>query len=61
MSDFTSDSLEFSKLLLREHGIAASSGLDFDRIDGGGMIRFSYAGTEADVIEAVKRLQAANF
>lgn len=61
VGDFTSDSLEFSKLLLREHGIAASSGLDFDRVDGGGMMRFSYAGTEADVIEAVKRLQAASF
>ncbi len=61
VSDFTDDSLSFSKLLLREHGIAASSGIDFDKIDGKHMMRFSYAGTEADVIEAVRRLKAAKF
>lgn len=61
VSAFTDDSLEFSKHLLRTHGIAASSGLDFDRVDGNHMLRFSYAGTERDVVEAVNRLKDAKF
>ncbi len=61
VSEFTDDSLDFSKQILRDYGIAASSGLDFDRIDGNHMMRFSYAGTESEVIEAVRRLKEAKF
>jgi aspartate/methionine/tyrosine aminotransferase len=33
-------------------------GLDFDPIDGGGWVRFSFAGSTEDVAEAAGRLQA---
>lgn len=61
VSDFTDDSLAFSKKLLRDYGIAASPGFDFDHSGGAHMMRFSYAGTEVDVIEAVSRLKAGSF
>ena len=58
MSRFTDDSLGFSAQLLEEYGIAASPGVDFDDVDGRYTMRFSYAGAEAEVIEAVRRLKA---
>lgn len=58
VSRFTDDSLGFSATLLEEYGIAASPGVDFDDVDGRYMMRFSYAGAEAEVIEAVRRLKA---
>jgi len=57
MSDFTDDSLAFSQNLLQTHGIAACPGLDFDEVNGRYMMRFSYAGSEAEIVEAVKRLK----
>ena len=59
VSEFTDDSLTFSKQLLQNQGIAASSGLDFDPVGGGTMMRFSYAGAEEEVRDAVDRLKAA--
>ena len=59
VSDFTDDSLAFSRQLLQNQGIAASSGLDFDPVGGNIMMRFSYAGSEEDVREAVQRLKSA--
>lgn len=56
VSDFTEDSFEFSQMLLRDYGIAACPGVDFDDVNGKDMMRFSYAGTEEDVREAMKRL-----
>lgn len=56
VSEFTEDSFEFSQILLRDYGIAACPGVDFDDVDGKHMMRFSYAGTERDVAEAMKRL-----
>lgn len=61
VSGVTDDSLAFSQTLLRKHGIAASPGVDFDRVDGQRMMRFSYAGPEADVVEAVRRLAGVRF
>ncbi len=61
VSSVTDDSLAFSQTLLRKHGIAASPGVDFDRVDGQRMMRFSYAGPEADVVEAVRRLAGVRF
>ncbi len=58
MSKFTDDSLGFSARLLADYGIAASPGVDFDNVDGRYMMRFSYAGAEGEVIEAVHRLKA---
>jgi aspartate/methionine/tyrosine aminotransferase len=53
---FTNDSLEFSKRLLEEAGVAATPGVDFDRMRGARTLRFSYAGSEADIAEAIGRM-----
>ncbi|MCA3391989.1 MAG: pyridoxal phosphate-dependent aminotransferase, partial [Roseomonas sp.] len=37
-------------------GIAATTGLDFDRGRGGRFLRFSYCGPEADMAAAPERL-----
>ncbi len=54
---YTDDSLAFSKLMLEETGIAATPGVDFDEGRGHRYLRFSYAGTTADMAEAAERLQ----
>ena len=53
----TNDSISFCRALLEEAGVAATPGLDFDRARGHRMMRLSFAGSEADVAEGVKRLQ----
>lgn len=58
VSRYTDDSLDFSGWLLETYGIAACPGVDFDPELGRQMMRFSYAGPEAEVIEAVRRLKA---
>jgi len=57
VGEFSSDSLAFSKQMLAETGIAATPGVDFDAERGRRYIRFCYAGTTADMAEAVRRLQ----
>ncbi len=52
----TGDSEAFCARMLREAGIAAAPGVDFDRTRGGGFVRFSYCGAEADMAEAARRL-----
>ena len=52
----TNDSLEFCARMLTQAGIAASSGMDFDRMRGHRTMRFSYCGPEADMAEAARRL-----
>ncbi|MFV0281797.1 MAG: pyridoxal phosphate-dependent aminotransferase [Rhodoblastus sp.] len=54
---FTNDSLDFSKRLLEEAGVAATPGVDFDRTRGHRALRLSYAGPEADVAEAIARMK----
>ena len=54
----TTDSVEFCKKMLRETGIIATPGTDFDPIHGHHYIRFSYAGSTEDIEEATKRLIA---
>jgi aspartate/methionine/tyrosine aminotransferase len=54
---FTNDSVAFSKRLLEEAGVAATPGLDFDPIEGTHHLRLSFAGSEADCREAVRRLE----
>jgi aspartate/methionine/tyrosine aminotransferase len=56
---FTNDSIGFCKRLLEEAGVAITPGVDFDAIEGAHHMRFSFAGSEADCREAVRRL--ANF
>lgn len=57
VSDFTVDSLAFTKLMLDETGVAATPGLDFDPVRGGRFVRFSYAGATSEMAEAALRLQ----
>ena len=54
----TSDSLAFTKRMLLEAGVAATPGLDFDEARGGRFVRFSYAGSTANMAEAARRLAA---
>jgi aspartate/methionine/tyrosine aminotransferase len=56
ISSLTRDSGEFCRCLLAEAGVAVTPGLDFDPIDGGSWIRFSFAGSTEDVTEAARRL-----
>jgi aspartate/methionine/tyrosine aminotransferase len=55
-SAFTNDTMDFCLRLLSEAGVAATPGADFDRIDGGKYIRFSYAGTQEIVEEALVKM-----
>jgi aspartate/methionine/tyrosine aminotransferase len=56
VSAFTSDALSFAIALLEKAGVAATPGIDFDRVNGHRFMRFSYAGTRATVTEAVDRI-----
>lgn len=55
---FANDSVDFTRRMLAEAGVAATPGPDFDRARGHGTMRFSFAGTEADMAEAMDRLSA---
>ena len=55
-SRFTNDSMEFCKKMLTEVHVAATPGHDFDPVDGHKTVRFSYAGSTADMEEALDRL-----
>jgi aspartate/methionine/tyrosine aminotransferase len=56
VSEFTTDSVAFTKEMLHDLGIAATPGVDFDAERGSRYVRFCYAGTTADVAEAARRL-----
>lgn len=56
VSRLTGDSLEFTRQMLAETGVAATPGIDFDARRGHNFVRFSYAGTTADMTEALDRL-----
>ncbi|MCC7427086.1 MAG: aminotransferase class I/II-fold pyridoxal phosphate-dependent enzyme [Alphaproteobacteria bacterium] len=53
----TNDSMEFCRRMLSEIGVAATPGLDFDRGRGSRFLRFSFAGSTADMAEAARRLK----
>ena len=53
------DSRALCAEMLDELGVAATPGIDFDRRRGGGFVRFSFAGAEADIALAAGRLAAA--
>jgi aspartate/methionine/tyrosine aminotransferase len=53
---FSDDSLDFARHLLDEAGVAATPGIDFDPIDGRHFLRFCYAGSGAEMHEAVERI-----
>jgi aspartate/methionine/tyrosine aminotransferase len=54
---FTNDAVAFSKRMLEEAGVAATPGADFDAEEGAHYLRFSFAGSEDDCREAVRRLR----
>jgi aspartate/methionine/tyrosine aminotransferase len=56
LSRFTNDSAAFCKRMLEEAGVAATTGLDFDRERGHRTMRLSFAGSHEDIREAVARL-----
>jgi aspartate/methionine/tyrosine aminotransferase len=55
-TDLGIDSLGLTRRWLHETGVAATSGIDFDLVRGHEYVRFSYAGTVADMSEACARL-----
>ena len=52
----TEDSEAFCMRMLQEAGVAATPGMDFDRARGRHFLRFSYAGSRADMAEAAARI-----
>jgi aspartate/methionine/tyrosine aminotransferase len=56
VSSFSDDSLDFAKRMLNEAGVAATPGIDFDPVNGKHFLRFCYAGSAAEMHEAVKRI-----
>jgi aspartate/methionine/tyrosine aminotransferase len=58
VSHLTNDSRDFCKRMLQEAGVATTSGIDFDRARGAGTLRISFAGSTAEMEEAVRRLKA---
>ena len=57
VSHLTNDSRDFCKRMLAEAGVATTPGVDFDRARGTGTLRISFAGSTAEMEEAVRRLK----
>jgi aspartate/methionine/tyrosine aminotransferase len=56
VSRFSTDSFLFASRMLQEAGVAATPGVDFDPLRGRNFLRLCYAGTRADMREAVERI-----
>lgn len=56
ISRFSTNSLEFSKTILHEAGVAATPGVDFDPVHGHEFLRFSFAGATENMKQALDRL-----
>ena len=56
VSDFTSDSYAFAKEMLQQAHVAATPGIDFDPVHGRSFIRFCYARSTQETVEAVSRI-----
>ncbi len=57
VSALTDDSDGFVGRMLKETGVAATPGIDFDEDEGSHFIRFSYAGAFENMREAARRLR----
>lgn len=55
-SALTNDTMVFCKEMLEAAGVAATPGIDFNRTNGARFVRFSYAGSEATVADALARM-----
>jgi aspartate/methionine/tyrosine aminotransferase len=58
VSRYTGDSAAFATAMLREIGVAATPGIDFDPDRGGCYLRLCYAGAEEEMREAARRIGA---
>jgi aspartate/methionine/tyrosine aminotransferase len=58
VSRFTPDSAAFAKAMLKEIGVAATPGIDFDPDRGSNYLRFCYAGPAPAMREAARRITA---
>jgi aspartate/methionine/tyrosine aminotransferase len=58
VSRLSNDSKDFCRRMLRETGVATTPGIDFDPGRGHAFVRFSFAGSTADMAEAARRLIA---
>ena len=58
VSRFSADSLDFAKRMLEQAGVAATPGIDFDPVNGHNFLRFCYAGSAAEMHEAVEKIGA---
>src|SRR2546421_7867118 len=56
VSRFANDSFDFAQRMLEQAGVAATPGIDFDPVDGKHFVRFCYAGSAADMRQAVERI-----
>ncbi|MCZ6454085.1 MAG: pyridoxal phosphate-dependent aminotransferase [Alphaproteobacteria bacterium] len=56
IAQMTNDSPEFCRRMLAEAYVAATPGVDFDPFSGHKFVRFSFAGTEDDMMAACQRL-----
>jgi aspartate/methionine/tyrosine aminotransferase len=56
VSRFSNNSLDFAKRMLDETHVAATPGVDFDPLHGKSFVRFCYAGSAAEMKEAVERI-----
>jgi aspartate/methionine/tyrosine aminotransferase len=56
ISRFSTGSLDFAKRMLKEAGVAATPGIDFDPVNGHNYLRFCYAGSAVEMYEAVDRI-----
>jgi aspartate/methionine/tyrosine aminotransferase len=56
VSRFSNDSMQFCIDLLEIAGVCATPGIDFDRVEGHKFVRFSYAGSQATIEQALERL-----
>jgi aspartate/methionine/tyrosine aminotransferase len=57
IAHLTDASEGFARSMLKDAGVAATPGIDFDEIHGHHFMRFSYAGTSGDMREAARRLR----
>lgn len=54
---FTNDAPAFCSKMLEQTGVATTPGDDFDPIDGSSYVRFSFAGSTDNIIEACSRIR----
>ncbi|MFC5729489.1 MULTISPECIES: aminotransferase class I/II-fold pyridoxal phosphate-dependent enzyme [Nocardioides] len=55
----TDDSMAYARSLLDRTGVAVATGVDFDTVDGGRFLRFSFAGTADDITTALDRMDGS--